>query len=1020
MNNCESDSIRFWRAIIQSNNELLEQYNSLYNKLSELLALLESCCEDKNDLYNEIIQQLDTLIQNLIDCCKAICDRLDDIIDILIDPIPTSLIGYEIVFKDHICYQNDEDDYPEAWEVGYDNHTCEETETWPPEDVFWLIEYDEHTCEVREPFIPETEWRVEYGNHTCYIEDEDWPLIGYNLEYSNHVCENVWECDVEGEIIDITEDEVSIEYDGLFTDFTCVLYEGQDSFGSTSIIGEGLLTIEAEGPAVTTTTTEEPALTTTTTEEPALTTTTTEEPTATTTTTLEIPPFINSGTRIFIYFDSSGSMAQTLQPLLDMRNGNLKAALLPYYNNNEALYDEMVQVVSNNTERTLHMLNWLAADMPDGNVISLVFQDEASPTYHSTAIEPRTAQFDADLSALRTRLDLFTETEYRGVVFQVATPSSNNVEFFQPFLLAVKDGTGEYAGTNGLSDIPNVNVVCNVASGITYASNPTYYLNLILGALNETIEFCTLDLNGDPFVFNVSVAASQSVTLPFTSTGYYNATVDYGDGSGVLPITAYNDANATHIYASAGDYDISIRGYIHGFSVNNNTAFRSIVNEVKSWGDLRIRKLDFYGCNNLGLIPNESLPSTLVDISNFNRGTSIVFIPSGLFDNNINVTSFTYAFLGCTGLTSIPADLFRYNVNVSTSGFYGTFLGCTNLTSIPADLFRYNVNVSTSGFYQTFYGCTGLTSIPTDLFRHNTLVSTFGFYQTFYGCTGLTSIPADLFRYNVNVSTSGFYGTFYNCSSLTSIPTDLFRHNTLVSTFGFYQTFRGCSSVTSIPTDLFRHNTLVSTFGFYQTFRGCSSVTSIPADLFRHNTLVSTSGFYQTFYNCSSLTSIPTDLFRYNTLVSISGFYQTFYGCSSLTSIPTDLFRHNTLVSTSGFFGTFYGCTNLTSIPADLFRYNVNVSTNGFYQTFYDCTKLQLNKWIFFASGEEGTRFLNKVSTFYRCFYRTSFTGTQGEAPELWNCDFGTETPTKTGCFEGSGNSLTSLSNYNDIPNDWK
>ena len=184
--------------------------------------------------------------------------------------------------------------------------------------------------------------------------------------------------------------------------------------------------------------------------------------------------------------------------------------------------------------------------------------------------------------------------------------------------------------------------------------------------------------------------------------------------------------------------------------------------------------------------------------------------------------------------------------------------------------------------------------------------------------------------------------------------------------------------------------------------------------------MVSTSGFYQTFYNCSSLTSIPTDLFRYNTLVSISGFYQTFYGCSSLTSIPTDLFRHNTLVSTSGFFGTFYGCTNLTSIPADLFRYNVNVSTNGFYQTFYDCTKLQLNKWIFFASGEEGTRFLNKVSTFYRCFYRTSFTGTQGEAPELWNCDFGTETPTKTGCFEGSGNSLTSLSNYNDIPNDWK
>lgn len=47
-------------------------------------------------------------------------------------------------------------------------------------------------------------------------------------------------------------------------------------------------------------------------------------------------------------------------------------------------------------------------------------------------------------------------------------------------------------------------------------------------------------------------------------------------------------------------------------------------------------------------------------------------------------------------------------------------------------------------------------------------------------------------------------------------------------------------------------------------------------------------------------------------------------------------------------------------------------------------------------------------------------TGTQGTAPELWNCSFGSGTPTKTACYGGVGNSGTSLDNYADIPSDWK
>ena len=123
------------------------------------------------------------------------------------------------------------------------------------------------------------------------------------------------------------------------------------------------------------------------------------------------------------------------------------------------------------------------------------------------------------------------------------------------------------------------------------------------------------------------------------------------------------------------------------------------------------------------------------------------------------------------------------------------------------------------------------------------------------------------------------------------------------------------------------------------------------------------------------------------------------------------------IVGLSNFSSTFYGCTGLTSLPTDLFRYNTAVSSSGFYRTFHGCTKLQLSPYIFFSAGEESTRFLNRVSNFQECFYLTSFSGSQGTAPALWNCDFGTGTPTKTDCFQG--HSSSSLSNWANIPADW-
>jgi hypothetical protein len=71
---------------------------------------------------------------------------------------------------------------------------------------------------------------------------------------------------------------------------------------------------------------------------------------------------------------------------------------------------------------------------------------------------------------------------------------------------------------------------------------------------------------------------------------------------------------------------------------------------------------------------------------------------------------------------------------------------------------------------------------------------------------------------------------------------------------------------------------------------------------------------------------------------------------------------------------------------------------------------------LFCSAGAESTRFLNRAVDFANCFARTTFSGTQGTAPALWDFNFGTAAPVFTTTFGGAGNSATSLTNYTNIP----
>ena len=257
---------------------------------------------------------------------------------------------------------------------------------------------------------------------------------------------------------------------------------------------------------------------------------------------------------------------------------------------------------------------------------------------------------------------------------------------------------------------------------------------------------------------------------------------------------------------------------------------------------------------------------------------------------------------------------------------------------------------------------------------------------------------------------------FRGCSNLSQLGTGAIpASGTGILTEGFTQTFYNCSSLTSLPSSLFREHTSMTSEAFYYCFYGCTGLLSIPEDLFSNNVSIGATAFYGCFISCIGLTSVPANLFKNNTAVGLNAFRATFNNCIGLTTIPADLFRYNTLATS--FRECFAACSGLETLPADLFRYNTLATS--FQGVFDNCQKLQQRADIFFPSGGETTRFLNMTINFTYAFRRTTFSGTQGVAPALWDCNFGTGTPMRTDCWEGAGNSLTSLSNYGDIPADW-
>ena len=223
---------------------------------------------------------------------------------------------------------------------------------------------------------------------------------------------------------------------------------------------------------------------------------------------------------------------------------------------------------------------------------------------------------------------------------------------------------------------------------------------ILLLEKNDVVDLSQTAAN--QFVFTIDTENTSSgsslntqFTMPLVSSGSYNATVNWGDGSSDT-ITSYNQSEVTHTYSSAGQYEISIEGTLQGWQFNN-AGDRDKMLDVKQWGILDLSTSEaFYGCTYLDasatdapIVSTTSFYRMFRDCTNFNGAI-------GNWDTS-NITSLQDCF---TDARSFNKPLNSWNVsNVETT--YQAFRDCVSFDQDLNSWDTSNVEVMA----RTFWGC---------------------------------------------------------------------------------------------------------------------------------------------------------------------------------------------------------------------------------------------------------------------------------------------------------------------------
>lgn len=202
---------------------------------------------------------------------------------------------------------------------------------------------------------------------------------------------------------------------------------------------------------------------------------------------------------INIIFDNSGSMNDSLSPLMYMANGNLRDTLLQYYNNDQALYESKVRVIkSSDFYGVADPLNYISPEdffkmMAHGKIdptstksIYLVFADEIRDSYQvgktNSSYSAIGSRYQSHIDNYRTFLNNTPYGEYFARMFKVDSRSTVEDQFFKN-IFSGEDG---FEGSKGLSDRSEVSIEQEILlDGMPYNRFPNYYYDFVIKALRD-------------------------------------------------------------------------------------------------------------------------------------------------------------------------------------------------------------------------------------------------------------------------------------------------------------------------------------------------------------------------------------------------------------------------------------------------------------------------------------------------------------------------------------------------------
>jgi len=403
---------------------------------------------------------------------------------------------------------------------------------------------------------------------------------------------------------------------------------------------------------------------------------------------------------------------------------------------------------------------------------------------------------------------------------------------------------------------------------------------------------------------------SKTISIPMVLGGTYDYWIDWGDGTSSTQITAYNDTNATHTYVTDGEYTIRLIGTLDQLEYTGNIA--ACLKEVTKCNlAFSVIKNMFKGCTNLtnvveSIFSQTTMPTTAESV--FEGCSKFGMIPVGLFDNMSGILSFRNTFKG-TSIINIPTGLF--DSNNSATDFSGVFENCARLVAIPMNLFKNNTSVTT--FANAFMGDIALTELPNTLFNNNVEVITYE--NVFSGCTGVKELPINLFGDGA-LSATNFSGALYNVP-LTSLPVGLFRQAYSATNYDNVFNFYGGN----IPANCFSgdnatYENALDVEGIEEIGDNGLNGLALSSDMFsgqdQASALITLGNDALWSKNATSIANQPTQMFFRNTALTTIGNINfkpitetmggMFYGCTSLENV-------------SGFF---YGDNNKPSLSVDI------------------------------------------------------------------------------------------------------